>query len=83
MHDLERQMLQWLVNSDEKAEGRTVFEDVDQYELTLGQNGALTIPAILLEKLGWLPGHRLLLEQTDDGVLVTEIEAPGGANADL
>ena len=77
MHDLERQMLQWLVNSDEKAEGRTTYEEADHYPVTLGPDGTLVIPAMLMEKLGWQPGHRLLLEQTDDGVLVTEIEAPG------
>ena len=54
-----------------------MFDDVDQYEVTLGPDGALIVPATLLEKLRWRAGNRLLLEQTDDGMLVTEIEAPG------
>ena len=58
-----------------------MFDDVDQHELTLGPDGSVVFPATLLEKLGWRPGHRLLLEQTDDGVLVTEIEAPGDGEA--
>ena len=56
-----------------------MLNDIDQYEAVLGPDGALIISALLLEKLRWPPGHRLLLEQTDDGVLVTEIEAPGNA----
>nr|WP_321985289.1 hypothetical protein [uncultured Lichenicoccus sp.] len=54
-----------------------MFDDVDQHELTLGPDGSLVIPATLLEKLLWQSGHRLLLEQTDDGVPVTEIRESG------
>lgn len=54
-----------------------MFDDVDQHEVILGPDGSIVIPATLLEALRWQAGHRLLLEQTDDGVLITEIEAPG------
>ena len=55
-----------------------MLDDVDQYEVTLSPRGQITVPATLLEKLGWRPGR---LEQTDGGVLLTEIEAPGDAVA--
>ena len=46
-----------------------MFDDIDQYEVTLGPDGSIVIPATLLEVLRWRPGHRLLLEKTDDGVV--------------
>ncbi|TLU71476.1 AbrB/MazE/SpoVT family DNA-binding domain-containing protein [Lichenicoccus roseus] len=55
-----------------------MFDDVDQYEAVFGPDGSLIIPATLAEKLGWRPGHRLLLEQIDDGFLGTAIEVPRG-----
>lgn len=48
----------------------------DQHEAIIGPDGTLTIPATLLERQGWKVGSRLLLDETDEGVLVTEI--PGG-----
>ena len=54
-----------------------MFDDIDQHEVVLSADGTLTVPSALLETLGWRPGHRPLLVQTDDGVLITEIEAPG------
>jgi bifunctional DNA-binding transcriptional regulator/antitoxin component of YhaV-PrlF toxin-antitoxin module len=54
-----------------------MLEGVDQHEVDLGAGGQVVIPPLLLEKLRWRPGHRLLVEQTDEGLLITEIEAPG------
>ena len=54
-----------------------MFEGVDQHEVAIRPDGSIVIPAILREKLRCRPGFRLLLEETDDGVLVTEIEVPG------
>ena len=50
-----------------------MLEGVDQYEATIGPHGTLTIPATLLERQGWKVGSRLLLEETDEGVLMTEM----------
>jgi bifunctional DNA-binding transcriptional regulator/antitoxin component of YhaV-PrlF toxin-antitoxin module len=54
-----------------------MFEDTDQYECTIAADGSVVLPATLLEALGWRVGMRILMEQTDDGVLVTPIEVPG------
>ena len=53
--------------SDDSAHDRT----------TIASDGSLTIPAFLLKTLLWQPGQQVLLEQTDDGLLVTETGLPG------
>ena len=54
-----------------------MLEGVDQYEATIQADGSIVVPATLMEKMRWRPGLRVSLEQTDDGVLVIEMEAPG------
>ena len=56
-----------------------MFDDIDQYETMIGPDGSVTVPvpATLLEALRWRVGMRILMEQTDDGILVTPIEVPG------
>ena len=49
-----------------------MIEDVDQFKVRIGPDGTITIPAILLERKGWVPGDFLLLDETDDGVLATK-----------
>ena len=51
-----------------------MFDDVDQHHATIRADGSLIIPATLLEALGWEPGMKLLLEETDEGVLLTAAE---------
>ena len=53
-----------------------MFEDVDQHEATICPDGSVTFPAAVLEALRWRAGMRVLIERTDDGVLITEIEVP-------
>ncbi|WP_428391473.1 AbrB/MazE/SpoVT family DNA-binding domain-containing protein [Lichenicoccus sp.] len=48
-----------------------MLENVDQHEATIDPDGRVTIPKALLERWGWVPGTKLLVEETDDGVLVT------------
>lgn len=51
-------------------------ENADQHELTLGPDGSITLPGAPR----W-PGMQLLVEQTDDVLLVTEIEVPRMCNS--
>ncbi|NPD66306.1 AbrB/MazE/SpoVT family DNA-binding domain-containing protein (plasmid) [Lichenicola cladoniae] len=48
-----------------------MFEDVDQFEAVVGADGSITVPKLLLERQRWAPGTRLLIEETDDGILIT------------
>ena len=51
-----------------------MLEGVDQHEATIQPDGTIAIPATLMERMRWRPGLRVSLEQTDDGVLVIEID---------
>jgi hypothetical protein len=48
-----------------------MFEDVDQHEVVVGPTGLIVLPRLLLERQGRQPGTRLLIEETDDGILIT------------
>ena len=50
--------------------------EVNQLEATIGPDGSLTIPVSLLRTLLWRPGQQVLLEQTDDGLLLSETGMP-------
>ena len=45
----------------------------------IGPDGSLTIPAYLLKTLLWKTGQQVLLERTDDGLLVNETGFHGHA----
>ena len=47
-----------------------MFNDVDQHQAGLGPDGT--------KQRDWRPGHRSLLNQTDDGFKGTAIEEPRG-----
>ena len=51
-------------------------DDSAQDTATIGADGCLTVPAFLLRTLLWRPGQQVLLEQTDDGLLVSEVGLP-------
>lgn len=54
------------------SQGATILSDIGQHEAVLGPDGAVIIPAALR----WRPGHRLLPEETDDRLLVSEVRSP-------
>lgn len=53
-----------------------MFEDVDQYAATIGVDGAIILPPTLLEKMRWAAGTVLVVEETDDGILLTVGNGP-------
>ena len=53
-----------------------MLDYLTQQRATIAADGSLTIPATLLRTLVWRPGQQVLLEQTDDGLLVTETGTP-------
>ncbi|TLU70593.1 AbrB/MazE/SpoVT family DNA-binding domain-containing protein [Lichenicoccus roseus] len=55
--------------------------DGDQWEATIGPDGALWIPATLLEKMRWKGGTVLIAEITDDGILLVEAGSAGDIRA--
>ena len=54
-----------------------LFPDTDQHITAVDTDSRVLIPATLLEKHGWAPGTLLLLEKTDDGVLIRMVEQSG------
>ncbi len=48
-----------------------MFEDVDQFEAVVAADGTIVLPRLLMERQGWQPGTRLLIEETDEGILIT------------
>lgn len=54
-----------------------MFEDVGQHEATVDAAGYVRVPAAVLEALRWRAGMRVVIEQTADGMLITELKGPG------
>ncbi len=48
-----------------------MFEDVDQFEAVVAADWTIVLPRLLMERQGWQPGARLLIEETDEGILIT------------
>lgn len=54
-----------------------MLEGVDQHEADIASDGSVVLPATLLGSLKWRAGMRVLLEETDEGILITPIDVPG------
>lgn len=44
----------------------------DATSVTVAEDGALVLPASVLERLGWSPGSAPILTETEDDVLLTD-----------
>jgi len=48
-----------------------MFEDVDQFQAVVAADGTIVLPRLLMERQGWQPSTRLLIEETDEVILIT------------
>ena len=67
-------MLRLRASAEPAQAKHPLFPDTDQHITAVDTDNRILIPATLLKKQGWAPGTLLLLEKTDDGVLITTVE---------